>query len=517
MTIVEGSMLRKDVALEADVVVVGSGSGGAVVARELALSGLDVIVLEEGPHVTAQEYGSWAPTEMMRKIGRAGGTTPALGIGETPTVGIQAGTCVGGSSVFTGGVCYRIPADVHDEWSRELGVDSLSYDAMLPHYERVEQMMNIHPVPQEMRSQGTRLFVEGAEKLGAEVAPIRRNTRGCTGQSKCNYGCPQQSKLSVDLNYLPSARRHGARIFADMRVEKVERSGGHASGVSGVILGGPRRRPIHTFAVRAKTVVLAAGSMHTPLIMMRSKVGKGTGLVGRNLSIHPGFAVAALFDEPVLMWRGALQSAFCYHPDDPKIIYNSIGAPANMVASFLPGIGPEFMRAVREDASRLAMFGSMIHDGSNGRVRKGFGREPIITYRMSAEDRASFIRGVEWGMRAYLEAGATLVYNPFVGLPPVRSLDELARVDFESIDVRRAQSMSYHPLGTCQMGTDPRRSVVDPSGQVHDLPGLYIADGSIFPSSVGVNSQVPILTMATRVAFEMLARRAAPTRTLRVV
>ena len=146
--IVEGSRLRKDVELRADVVVVGSGSGGAVIARELALAGLDVIVLEEGPHVTPEEYGSWKPTEMMRKIGRAGGTTPAIGLGETPSVGIQAGVCVGGSSVFTGGVCYRIPADVHDEWSDTLGVESLSYDAMTPHYERVEQVMNIHPVPE---------------------------------------------------------------------------------------------------------------------------------------------------------------------------------------------------------------------------------------------------------------------------------------------------------------------------------------------------------------------------------
>ncbi len=504
--IIEGSKVGHDLTLRAEIVIVGSGAGGAVMARELALAGHDVLVLEEGPHITPQEYGAWRPTRTMHRLGRAGGTTAVLSDANTPTLGVMMGACVGGSSTLTGGVCYRIPDDVHARWVELTGTEALSAKTMQPHYERVEQMCNIHPVPESMRSLGTRRFGEGAARLGAQLQAITRNTRGCCGCSKCNYGCPHQAKLSVDLTYLPDARQHGATIYADMRCERVIIENGRAVGVEGVVLRDPDRRPRHRFKVIADHVVLAAGSLYTPQLLLRSRVGTRSGMVGKNLSLHPGFGLFALFDEPIYSWRGAMQSASCYHPEDPHVLYNSIAAPPNMIAGFLPGVGPDYMRRIREELPRMAMFGGLIHDASSGRVLPGLGREPIVQYRMGERDRASFVRGMQFGIEAFLLAGAHTVFNPVVGQPAFHSVDELRAFDFSRHNLRGVQSMSYHPLGTCQMGTDPARAVVDPDGQSFEVARLWIADGSVFPTSVGVNSQQAIMTLATHIAFAMQAQ-----------
>ncbi len=501
----EGRTLGRSIELWAQVVVVGSGSGGAIIARELAEEGYDVLILEEGPHVTPEEYGAWRPTKVMRSLYRSGGSTAALGLGGSPTVGIMMGSCVGGGSVLTGGVCFRTPRKVHEAWVETLGISGLGADAMAPCYERVEEMMHIMRVPDMMRSRSTIAFGKGIAALGAPLQAMRRNTLGCTGQAKCNYGCPQQSKISVDLSYLPRARQCGATIFSDMRVDRVLTDQGKAVGVEGRVLGPDRAPTRHTFKIHAEHVVLAAGALHTPLLMMASGLGKRSGVLGRNLSIHPGFGVQALFDQPIKIWQGAMQSAFAHHPQDDRLIYLSVAAPPSLLGGFFGGAGAEYISDVRDGLQHLAMFGAMVHDDSSGRVWPGLGREPVVTYAMSRRDKKLFRDGVKFAMRAFLEAGAHTVFNPFVGFDPVHSVDALERVDFDAISMERAQSLSYHPLGTCQMGTDPARSVVDPKGQCHDLENLWIADGSVLPTSVGVNAQLPIMGMTTRMAFEMIA------------
>lgn len=502
--IIEGSTLCHDLTLRTQVVVVGSGSGGAIMARELAMEGYDVLVLEEGPHVTPQEYGAWRPSKVMRKLYRAGGSMVAVGLDQGPNVGIMQGSCVGGGSVLTGGVCFRIPEHIHSKWSSMLGVQGLEYDAMLPYYERVEEMMHVHEVPDFMRSKSTTMFGQGVAKVGKPLMAMRRNTRGCTGQAKCNYGCPQQSKISVDLSYLPDACAHGAVIYSDMRCERILTDQGRATGVLGAVLGGPGRRPKHRFTIKSDHVVVCAGAIHTPLILDKSCVGRESKMVGRNLSIHPGFAVPAFFDEPIKLWQGAMQSAFTHHPEDERLLFVSVASPPNLLAGFLPGFGQQLMHHAKHQLEHMAIFGGMVHDDSSGRVFRGLGREPIVTYKMSERDKSAFKEGVRFTMRAFLEAGAHTVMNPFVGAPLVHSIAELEVLDFSSYDMNRAQSLSYHPLGTAGMGVDRKHAVVDPRGESFELKNLWVADGSVFPSSVGVNAQLPIMAMTTRIAFEMM-------------
>ena len=494
MTIIEGRGLGRRMDDHADVVIVGSGAGGAPVAQTLAEAGLEVIVLEEGPHVPGEVYGKLRPTESLRKMGREAGTTAVVPVGDTPLISVMAGRVVGGSSVMTGGVCFRTPGYIHDKWVKEHNLPMLSQKDLEPAFEAVERDSHVETVPEHMRSRSTQRFAEGANKLGVSIKSMRRNTRGCNGCSRCNFGCPHGAKMSVDRTYLPAARRAGARIYSDCLVERIITRGGKTKGVRGRLLGPHKGR----FEVRANTVVIAAGSLHTPLLLMRS--GFKSKALGRHLTLHPAFRCVALFEDQLHGWRGALQSAYSDHFEREGITLNSVFVPPNVLAAGLPGVGSQYAKRVGS-IDRLAVFGGQIHDGPSGRIWRTPGREPLITYRMNAADRSAMFRTIEVLAECFLAAGAQEVYLPVFGSPPIR--DKAGLRAALSVKARQVECLTFHPLGTARIAREPRAGAVDPWGRSYELEGLVVVDGSIMPTSIGVNSQLTIMAMAQRIAWRL--------------
>jgi choline dehydrogenase-like flavoprotein len=500
VSIHSGKDIAEDLTLDCDVVVVGSGAAGAVVAAELAESGLRVVVLEEGPNVPSALLGRMRPSESMRHVWRDGALSVAFGIGDTPTINVTMGRCIGGSSVLTGGVCFRIPDHVLGTWQRDLGLRDYTPEAMDPYFRRVEERVHVEEVPESLRSRSTQLFAEGARRRGYELKPMRRNTHQCNGCGRCNFGCPHGAKMSVDLAYLPRAVAHGAQVFSHCLVERILMRGDRAVGVEGRLLNGPRGKRRGALKVHAERVVLAAGAWHTPLLLKRSKLGNPE-LVGKKLTLHPGFRMLARFDEPVLGWRGALQSAYSDAFEHEGITLTGLFVPVGVLGATMPGVGVEHTRASSQ-IGHLAMFGGMIHDDGGGTVRRGIGREPIVTYRMSKRDRARIPVLMRIMAETFFAAGAREVFLPVLGLRPVDA-DGLARLDLDKIPAHRIECASQHPLGTAQMGATPEHSVVDGDGRVWGVDNLYIADGSTLPTSLGVNPQIAIMSVATRIAWRM--------------
>jgi len=497
MNVVEGRRQRARFAASTDVVVVGSGAGGAVVARELARAGLRVVVLEEGGHYPAAVYSKFSPTEGLKMLAREAGLGVALGLGDTPVMSVLAGKCVGGSSVLTGGVCFRIPDDVLHDWSTRLGLEGLTPDALAPYFEELERDLSVTTVPDSMRSRSTELFVEGADKLGIPMKPLRRNAPRCKGAARCNFGCPNGAKMSVDVVMLPEACARGATIVSDALVEKILVEGGAARGVRGRFVDEETGEARVPFEVRARAVVVACGSIHTPVLLQKS--GISTKHVGRNLTLHPAFRVGALFDERVDGWDGAMQSVYSDHFADEGITLLGVYTAPNILAAAFPGVGREHRRLVRS-LPHLAFFGAMVHDEAGGRVRRWLAREPLVTYRMSARDRARMWRGIGILGEMAFAAGAREVLLPIFGAAPLKSPAELRALLASPPPARRVECMSFHPLGSARMSATPGHGVVNPNGESWLVKDLWVTDGSVLPTSIGVNSQLPVMAMALRLA-----------------
>ena len=498
---------------DVDVVVVGSGSGGAVVARELARAGHSVVVLEEGGHYSPQEYGALPPSQSFRRVAREAGMSVAMGIGDTPLISLLAGKCIGGSSILTGAVCFRIPDEVLHTWSHDLGLSHMSAEHVEPFFQEVERILHVEEVPAYARSRATELFVAGGQKLGWDMKSMRRNTDGCRGAGRCNFGCPHGAKMSVDRSYLPAAAADGAVLVSDALVERIDTAGGCARGVRGRFLDAATGEPRVPFEVRAKVVVVACGSMHTPLLLRKS--GLGSKHIGRHLTLHPAVRIGGLFDENVDGWDGALQSVYTDHFMKEGILLNGVYSAVNVLAAAFPGVGPAHKRLVKK-IPNLAFFGGMVHDEPGGQVRRWFSREPLLTYRMVQQDKHRLLKTIKVLGQMAFASGAKEVLVPVFGVPPLTDEKELAMFEpgGSEIHASRIECMAFHPLGSAKMSTTREAGVVKPTGETWDVDNLFVIDGSILPTSIGVNSQLPILGISTMLArglaenFDTHARRA---------
>jgi len=466
--------------LQAEVCVIGSGAGGAPVAAELAEGGVRVALLEEGAWHDPDHFTARSP-EMLARLYREGGQTFTLG---RPPIMLPLGRGIGGTTLINSGTCFRTPAHVLARWQREYGIE-VSEDSLRPCFERVEEAISVDTVTPELAGGNAAVVRRGAERLRWSYGYLRRNARGCVGSGVCTLGCPTSAKQHTGITYIPRAQRAGAQILTGAQAKRVLIERGRAAGVLARLEGGA------TLEVRAPTVVVAAGTINTPLLLKRSGLAGRSGQLGRNLSLHPATAVFARMDEIVDMARGVPQSLYIDHFAEQGIMLEGSAGPPAYAALALPLTGArhaEAMRAFRQ----LAVFGLMVSDSSRGSVA-ALGSRPLIRYDMNAADLQRFRDGLVRMRELFSAAGAREIYLP---LP--------AGVDPEMARRRDLKLMAFHPLGTARAHARPDQGVVDGSLAVHGLRGLYIADGSVLPSSLGVNPQLTIMALATRLALSLL-------------
>ena len=487
--------LDSDDTIECDVVVIGTGAGGAVVAKELAEQGHAVVLLEEGDYNGRADFNGQT-ADMQRKLYRDMGATLSVGNAVIP---IPVGRTVGGTTAINSGTCYRTPDRVLEEWVHD-GLDGLSPAAMAPHFERVEQVLGVAPADGKYLGGVARVIARGCDALGYAHKPLRRNAPECDGQGVCCFGCPTDAKRSTNVSYVPLALKAGATLFTGLRAERVMVDGGRAVGVVATarLPGGDRR----TLTIRARATVVSCGSLLTPLLLEASGIGTSSGQLGRNLSIHPALGVMALFDEKIDGGNSIPQGYAIEQFHDEGILFEGAFAPLDLAAASFTMIGPRFVELL-ESYDRLACFGVMIEDTSRGRVRRGPGGRPFITYSLNDHDVARLKRAVEILGRVYFAAGAKRVIPLVHGFDELTSPADLERLRRAKLHARDFEISAYHPLGTARMGRDPARSVVAPDHQVHDTPGCYVVDGSVVPSSPAVNPQITIMALATRAASEI--------------
>jgi choline dehydrogenase-like flavoprotein len=493
--------LDRDTVVACDVVVIGTGAGGATIGAELAEAGFDVVLLEEGSYYQTRDFTA-DTSAMVRQLYRDGGATMALG---NPPILYQEGRAVGGSTVINGGMSWRTPEKVLAAWGAEHGLDGVSAADLEPYFARVER--RIHVAHQDPTSIGrdNQLLKRGADAKGWNVIPNLRNQVHCAGSNRCAFGCPTGAKQSALVSYVPRALHFGARIYADVRVDRVTLDGKRATGVVGHVRRGDGRGPRIT--VHAKLVVSACGAIHTPALLDRSGVRSPSGQLGHNLSLHPNVKVVAIFDEDVRGWEGVHQAFQVREFRDQGLLFAAVNMPPSVLAMSFPHRGAQ-LGALMHHYDKMVLAGMLCEDTATGRVRTING-QPQAFYQLAEADAANLRRGVALLSELLFAAGARRILLPFHGQPDLLGPDDARRLLERVVPASSMEVVTVHMMGTARMGADRSRAVTDDFGLVHDADRLMVADASLFPTPIGVNPMETIMALATRAAGHVIdnARR----------
>jgi choline dehydrogenase-like flavoprotein len=490
-----------DLSLDCGAVIVGSGAGGATMAAELAEAGVDVVLLEEGGYHPTESFTA-ETGRALRTLYRDGGGGMTLG---RPSVLYAEGRCVGGSTVVNGGMSWRTPARVLDRWAGQEGLPGISEKDLDPYFTRAETRLSVGLQDPETIGRDSELFKAGAEAMGWNIISNRRNQLHCAGTNSCNSGCPTGAKRSMLVTSVPRALSLGARLFADCRVDQVTRSGPAVTGVTGHFTrpggrGGPK------ITVRARIVIVAGGAIQTPALLMRSGLRSASSQLGRNLSLHPNAMVTAFFDEDVTGWHGVHQAFQVREFIEEGLLLTAVNLSPTMLAGILPAYGRE-LGELMADYNRIVTAGPLVEDTGTGRIRNVPGLGPQVFYQLTDRDAARAVRGVELTAEALFAAGARRVLLPFDGAPQVGSPGEMRRLLARPVPKRSIQLYSIHLMGTARMSEDPRRGVVGSFGEFHGVPGLFVADASLFPGPIGINPMETVIALAMRNARRLIEDR----------
>ena len=477
---------------ECDVAIVGSGAGGAAAAALLAEAGLDTVVLEAGPYLDRRSYPE-EPLAALATLYRDGGLTVAEG---RPSIPTPVGRAVGGTTVINSGTCFRAPDRILAEWRSEFGLDWAT--ELDQEYADAESLLAVAPVDPERMGRNGQLLLEGAEALGVRHAPLQRNAGRCVQCSSCPNGCRLDAKQAMHVSYLPRAVRAGARVRAGVEATRIVFAGDRAVGVDAVVApplgsdGLAHRRPYRVRARRA--VLLACGAFGTPELLLRSAFRSQSGQLGDNLRIHPACWVGARFAEEVRGWDGIMQSYAVTEWEERGLLLEATFTPLAFGAQWLPGTGPEH-QARMAAYDRIASTGVHLSDRSTGRVGVASDGTLRLTYRLTRDDARQLVFGVARAAELYYAAGATEVYPQIAGIP-ILPRERISDLEASPPSARRLRLEAFHPMGTARIAADPRTGVVGTDGSVHGTEALYVADGSVFPSSIGVNPMMTIIAMA---------------------
>ncbi len=490
-----------DLNLDCGAVIIGSGAGGATAAAELAEAGVDVILLEEGGYHPTESFTA-ETGRALRTLYRDGGGGMTLG---RPSVLYAEGRCVGGSTVVNGGMSWRAPARVLDRWAEQEGLPEIREKDLDPYFTQAEARLSVGLQDPETIGRDSELFRAGAQALGWNVVPNRRNQLHCAGTNSCNSGCPTGAKRSMLVTSVPRALSLGARLFADCRVDRITRSGPAVTGVTGHFTRpGGRRGP--NITVRARVVIVAGGAIQTPALLMRSGLRSASGQLGRNLSLHPNAMVTAFFDEDVTGWQGVHQAFQVREFSAEGLLLTAVNLSPTMLAGILPAHG-RGLGELMADYNRILTAGPLVEDTGAGRIRNVPGLGPQVFYQLTDRDAARAVRGVELTADALFAAGARRVLLPFDGAPAVGSPGEMRRLLARPVPKRAIQLYSIHLMGTARMSENPSRGVVGGFGEFHGVPGLFVADASLFPGPTGINPMETVIALAMRNARHLIENR----------
>ncbi len=505
-----------DTTLEADVVIIGSGAGGGVIAGVLSQAGLKVVVLEAGGYFNEADFNQselWG----FQNLYWRGGPTPTADF----NIGLQAGACLGGGTVVNWTTSLRTPSWVREQWASEHGLEGVDGPEFDRHLDAIWQRNNVNDQCSDFNGPTSRIK-EAAEKLGWSFETITRNADpSCYDPASAGYlgfGDQSGSKQSTLKTFLQDAADAGAQILVRTHADRVLVEGGRAAGVEATF-SDPATGASAQVTVRARHVVVAGGSLESPALLLRSGIGGPA--VGSYLRLHPVAALSGIYAEDQKAWWGPPHSGvideFANHNGDGygfliETAQYTTGAGAGFVPFTTAAAHKDFMSRFANGMSTVGL----VRDHGHGQITIDASGEAVPTYAVTDEiDLANMRRTVAEQARAHRAAGAIQIAAFAEGFPIWRwgedlddYISQLQAIPFRAGGFRM---FSAHQMGSCRMGSDPRTSVAGPRGELHDVPGVWIGDASAFPTPSGVNPMLSNMALAHRTAEAIAADAGRPT------
>jgi choline dehydrogenase-like flavoprotein len=484
-----------------DIVIVGSGAGGGTVAQELSSlcrEGVRIAVLEKGPKLRDEEF-TGRELEMAQALYEdSGGCLTA-----ERTMTLAFGCAYGGSTAVYTGTSLLPPQRVLERWN----VPQLSFADVEQRARKFAAENNVHLLEDGLINQNNRLFVEGCRRLNYRVQQFPVNLKGCRGSSLCNLGCPNQAKQGTDRVQLPRAERNGVEVITRCEVlrvgEKTILARVHAKPSGGK--GEPSAWEPGEYRIDAKVIVVCAGAVNSPALLMRSGLARKLPRLGHGFTCHPAIIMVAEHDRAITNFVGHPKSFYLdqFAQSDRFLLETCMYFPFT-TAKAMTGFGEEHSRFMRA-FSRLQMILVLACDEVHAHNRVGVDRagRPVVHYRFTPEVKRGLVQGAITSAKIFFAAGAVRVHLPVAQLPTIE-LAEAERLNqlAEHPDFKpgKLSISAAHLQGGCAMGRDSGDSVTDAYGRVHGIPWLFVADSSLFPNSLEINPYLTIMALADRVA-----------------
>lgn len=506
-----GDELTKDTTLDCDVCVVGSGSGGAWVAHELVKAGKSVVMLEEGGYHTRREFDmteARAFPNLYQELGNR--TTDDL------AVSILQGRSVGGGTTVNWCASFRTPERILKHWKDVHGVDTLSTEVLTPHWDAIERRLHITEWPLEAVNENNRVLWEGLGKLGYERGLIKRNVNGCLNLGYCGMGCPVDAKQSMLVTVLPDAVEKGLSLYANASARTIEWSGRQVKSVRADVLDPVKNRPTGvSLTVKPKLLVCSGGAINTPGLLLRSGLD-GDGRVGRRTWLHPVVVMLAQFEKDVRAFQGAPQSVYSHHfieRGEGKVGFFLEVPPVHpmLAATVSTGTGARLQELLSDLPKLQAMLAIAVdgllpgEEGATVALRDGAYSRYMLRYAFQDAHAEAFRVAMIEMAKLQFAAGARRVVSLHMDPLILESEKDLGKLEQAEYGPLKHKIVTAHQMGGCPMGKDPARSVVDPHLKFHGLDNLFVVDGSVLPTALGVNPQETIFGIARWAAGHLAA------------
>ncbi|QSX29453.1 GMC family oxidoreductase [Shewanella cyperi] len=499
----DGALLEQDLTLEADVVIIGTGAGGGTAAEILAEAGLKVIMVEAGPLKSSSDFDMEERHAYPNLYQQAAAMKTA-----DKAIGIFQGRAVGGSTTINWTTCIRTPEQTLAHWARHHGVKELTPQSLLPWFERSEQRLNISEWQyQANRNNGA--LMQGCVNLGWDFTHIHRNVLGCWNTGYCGMGCPVNAKQSMLVTTIPAALDKGSTLLSRVRAVEIEHHKDKVYGIRAQALDESLRPTGHQVMLKARHYILAAGAIHTPVLMLRSRLADPYELIGKRTFLHPTLLSGALFDEAINGHSGAPQSIYSdqfvwQQGADGELGYKLEVPPVHpmLLASKTLGYGRSHAELM-VNFNRLQVVIALVRDGFHPESQGGSVSLDGESFKLDYPLNELFWRAARRAFASMAElqfaAGARKVMPMSEGMGMLNSWAEAkAAIADMTLAPLKTVVASAHVMGGCPMGEDRRQAMVNGFGRSHYLENLSVMDGSVFPTSLGVNPQLSIYAISAR-------------------